>query len=241
MFKHKKTVMQCSIETKVSNQILNMSIYSLFHTCGAASRAAAAPWEEKVWLTALRSPPLSPPSLLEREEVKCTPSNKHTRMPMQNTLPSLLATAIFLKLMSSRAPEASLSLELLGVKWTDDRAGKYISVRRIRCAPPWTHLMPQPPNVFFLVCFEKRENIQQGYHQRLYATKLVGIQLHRKGHFRPSEISLSDSTFTHRNMKLFFFCLNVYMLSLFMSQGVTHKFFNEIFCCCWKNNQTKNI
>lgn len=137
MFKHKNPVMQGSIETKMSNQILNMSIYSPFHTCGAASRAAAAaaPWEEKVWLTALRSPPLSPPSLLEREEVKCTPSNKHTRMPMQNTLPSLLATAIFLKLVSSRAPEASLSLELLGLKWTDDRAGKHISVQDQVCSP----------------------------------------------------------------------------------------------------------
>lgn len=48
---------------------------------------------------------------------------------MQNTLPSLLVTAIFLKLMSSRAPETSLSLELPGgVKWADNQgAGKYIS------------------------------------------------------------------------------------------------------------------
>lgn len=137
-----------------------MPIYSVFYTCEVVSCAAAARWEEKLWLTALSSPPLSPPSLLKREEVKYTPSNKHTGMPMQNTLPSLLVTAIFLKLMSSRGPEASLSLELLGVKWADNRAGKYISVWWNRCAPPWIHLMPQPPNVFFLVCSEKRKNIQ---------------------------------------------------------------------------------
>lgn len=63
------------------------------------------------------------------EEVKYTPSsNKRSLMPMENTLPSLLATAIFLKLMSSRAAEASLSLELLRVKWANNQAGKYIGV-----------------------------------------------------------------------------------------------------------------
>lgn len=103
---------QPCIGTKVLSQTLNMSIYSLFYMCGALSGSAAAakaPWEGKLWLTALRSPPLSPPPLLERDEVKCAPSNKHTRMPMQNTLPSLLATAIFLKLMSSGAAEVFLS------------------------------------------------------------------------------------------------------------------------------------
>lgn len=134
-----------------------MTIYSVFLSRWSRGLSrAAAPRGEKVWLTALRSSPLSPPLLLEREEVKCTPSNKHTRMPMQNTLPSLLATAIFLKLVSSRAPEASLRLELQEAKWANERAGKYISARRIRkCSPPWIHLMPQPPNIFFLVCFEQ--------------------------------------------------------------------------------------
>lgn len=117
--------------------------------------------EEKVWLTALSSPPLSPPSLLEREEVKCTPSNKHTRMPMQNTLPSLLATAIFLKLMSSRAPEASLSLELLRgeVGWQPGRKIYLRYADQVCSPPPWIHLMPQPPNFSFLVRFEERKNI----------------------------------------------------------------------------------
>lgn len=118
----------------------------------------AAAREEKVWLTAMRSSPLSPPSLLEREEVKCTPSNKHTRMPMQNTLPSLLATVIFLKLMSSRAPEASLRLELERPKWADNRGRKMHQCEEDQevCSPMNTFNAPDT-KCYFLVCFEKRE------------------------------------------------------------------------------------
>lgn len=83
-------------------------------------------WEEKLWLTALSSPLLSPPLILEKEEVKYT-IYKHTQMPMQNTLSRLLATAVFLELLSSRAQEASLSLDLGEVKWANNQAGKYIS------------------------------------------------------------------------------------------------------------------
>lgn len=156
------------------------------------------------WLTALSGPPLSPPPLLERGEVKCTPSNKHTRMPMQNTLPSLLATAIFLKLMSSRAPEASLSLELLGVKWADDRAGKYICVRRIRCAPPRIHLMPQPPNVFSLVCSEKRKIILPAF----ICHQISWNQVTWKGALQTlwdQPLWKHNSTFSHRNMIFLFY------------------------------------
>lgn len=142
-----------------------MSIYSQIHACEA--------WEEKLWQTALRSPPLSPSSLLKREEFKYTSSNKHTWMPMQNTLPSLLATAIFLKVMPS---EVSLSLELWRVKWANNQAQRYISVRWNRCAPPWIHLIPHPPNVFRSRLFWKEEKHST---KRLHAT-LVGIQSPRK-------------------------------------------------------------
>lgn len=166
LFKHNESVMRHCIETKGVKS--NSQHINLFSFIRVKPRAVQQQHHESknVWLTALSSPPLSPPSLLEREEVKCTPSNKHTQMPMQNTLPSLLATAIFLKLMSSRAPEASLSLELTEVKWADGWVGKVRS-------PMWIHLMPRPPNVFFLVRFEKRK--KKTFYRRLYATKLVAI------------------------------------------------------------------
>lgn len=87
-------------------------------------------------------------------------SNKRSLMPMENTLPSLLATAIFLKLMSSRAAEASLSLELLQVKWANNQAGKYIGVWWNRAPSPWRHLILNLSNIFLPVCSQQSGTIQ---------------------------------------------------------------------------------
>lgn len=127
------------------------------------------------------------------------PPQTNTPMPMQNTLPSLLVTAIFLKLVSSRAPETSLSLELPeGVKWADNQgAGKYISVVcRNRCVlPPWINLMPQPPNALFSFVFSlvgtERKGEKKTFSQHLYATTLARIQSPRKSLFRTVESGLS--------------------------------------------------
>lgn len=145
--------------------------------------------ERERGLTALSGPPPSPPSLLEREEVKCAPSNKHTRMPMQNTLPSLLATAIFLKLVSSRAAQASLSLELL--------PGGEVGPRHNTSGPGGSDAsLPHhlPMNMFntsvFPVCFE--ENVPL----ILYMPgKLAGIQSEGKRKRERALQTLGDQAF----------------------------------------------
>lgn len=105
-------------------------------------------------------------------------SNKRSLMPMENTLPSLLATAIFLKLMSSRAAEASLSLELLWVKWANNQAGKYIG--GLEEQGRWIHLMLQPPNIFLPVCSQQSRNIQptNSYEARLRRALHVWTESH---------------------------------------------------------------